>query len=257
MHVCDCYVCVTGVPIRPLPEDFDSLPIFGQTKNPSNEDGTVTLPIADSEPKTSVSNVSVNFDNEDDAGNIAELFIALGNVFGPELAADFLFAMATCPPDEQIKLEIGSEKRDGSTRKYDPASDVRQWHEATGDKKYSEVDQDGKDALIALRRTMIAEEEAEIWDELTFLSEGSGRASMEKLAKELADMLYVVYGTADLLEINLPAVFQLVHANNLTKVNPATGQVNRRNDGKIEKPKGFHELTVEEIQAVLDGLRAL
>jgi predicted HAD superfamily Cof-like phosphohydrolase len=64
----------------------------------------------------------------------------------------------------------------------------------------------------------------------------------EALAKELADVLYVVYGTADLLEIPLEAVFTEVHRSNMSKV--VAGEVIRREDGKILKPDSYREADV-------------
>jgi predicted HAD superfamily Cof-like phosphohydrolase len=139
-----------------------------------------------------------------------------------------------------------------------------QWHRAVGEKPFIERDDAGRDDLIALRSTLIAEEvqetleallnyrKAQIMDDHFEANPGLGVTGLhvveaprwyEALAKELADVLYIVYGTADLLEIPLEAVFAEVHRSNMSKVGP-DGQVIRREDGKILKPDTYREADV-------------
>lgn len=70
------------------------------------------------------------------------------------------------------------------------------------------------------------------------------KPDLKKVAKELADLEYVVAGTN--LEFGLPAdeIFQAVHVNNMTKV---SGPV--RDDGKRLKPEGY---TPVDIGIILD-----
>lgn len=68
------------------------------------------------------------------------------------------------------------------------------------------------------RFALIEEESNEALDELDRIANGSPLASLEKLAKELADVLYVTYGTAEYFGIPLEQVFQEVHRSNLTKL---------------------------------------
>jgi predicted HAD superfamily Cof-like phosphohydrolase len=141
---------------------------------------------------------------------------------------------------------------------------VRQWHKAVGEKKFVDRDDAGRDDLIALRSTLIAEEAQEVLEALQNYAvtkvmddhfEAHPETALfgpphfveaphryEALAKELADLLYVVYGTADLLEIPLEAVFAEVHRSNMSKV--VNGQVIRREDGKILKPDNYREADV-------------
>jgi predicted HAD superfamily Cof-like phosphohydrolase len=139
-----------------------------------------------------------------------------------------------------------------------------QWHRAVGEKPFIECDDAGRDDLIALRSTLITEEvqealeallnyrKAQIMDEhfeahpesaVTGLHVVEGPRWYEALAKELADVLYVVYGTAQLLDIPLESVFAEVHRSNMSKVGP-DGQVIRREDGKILKPGTYREADV-------------
>ncbi len=60
----------------------------------------------------------------------------------------------------------------------------------------------------------------------------------EDLAKELADLLYVVYGTAEELGIPLEEVFKAVHDSNMSKV-WSDGTVKRNDFGKILKPDTY------------------
>ncbi|WP_084960109.1 MazG nucleotide pyrophosphohydrolase domain-containing protein [Thermoactinospora rubra] len=126
----------------------------------------------------------------------------------------------------------------------DPMEALARWHAATDD---------GSPVDLRLRLALIEEECAEVRSEL--LAAIEGRGSLPRLAKELADLLYVVYGTADRLGIPLDRVFQLVHEANMRKVDPRTGRVERRADGKVLKPEGFRDVSLEEIEAVVRAAR--
>jgi len=58
-------------------------------------------------------------------------------------------------------------------------------------------------------------------------------------ADALVDIWYYSLNCAAKKGINLSSVFDLVHAANMRKVNPATGMCVKRADGKIEKPAGW------------------
>jgi hypothetical protein len=66
------------------------------------------------------------------------------------------------------------------------------------------------------------------------------------LAKELADLIYVIYGTAEELQIPLEEVFKAVHQNNMQKIWP-DGEVHYNEFGKILKPPGFVPLDVSAL----------
>ncbi|MFE2099533.1 hypothetical protein [Streptomyces sp. NPDC059468] len=152
-----------------------------------------------------------------------------------------------------------------NTRPHRPMAALRQWHQAVGEKKFIERDGEGRDALIALRYALIVEEAQETLEALLDYAKAKifddhaeahpettlfgpphfieAPRRYEALAKELADLLYVVYGTADLLEIPLEAVFAEVHRSNMSKVSP-DGKVSRREDGKVLKPDTYREADV-------------
>jgi len=58
-------------------------------------------------------------------------------------------------------------------------------------------------------------------------------------ADALVDIWYYSLNCAAKKGINLSTVFNMVHAANMSKVNPVTGKCVRRGDGKIEKPAGW------------------
>lgn len=60
----------------------------------------------------------------------------------------------------------------------------------------------------------------------------------QHVAKELADLLYVVYGTAVCLGIDLDKVFDEVHKSNLSKLDN-DGLPVRREDGKVTKGPNY------------------
>lgn len=74
--------------------------------------------------------------------------------------------------------------------------------------------------LIQLRVRLIKEEYNEVIAALKQLSEcpeEGVKAARENLLKELADLLYVVAGTAENLHLDLDTAFMRVHASNMTK----------------------------------------
>lgn len=139
-----------------------------------------------------------------------------------------------------------------NTHPHRPMDALKQWHQAVGEQSFEARDEQGRDDLIALRSELIEEETQEVLEALLsyrvagLIDEALGGepgAKLEELAKELADLLYVVYGTADLLGIPLEAVFRSVHESNMTKVGP-DGEVVRREDGKVLKPDSYRPADV-------------
>jgi predicted HAD superfamily Cof-like phosphohydrolase len=92
-------------------------------------------------------------------------------------------------------------------------------------------------ATCALRVSLIQEECAE-------LCEALGQRDIEAIAKELADLLYVVYGTAVSCGIDMAPVFQEVHRSNMSKVGG-----HKRADGKWVKPPDYSPARLQSILA--------
>lgn len=124
---------------------------------------------------------------------------------------------------------------------YEPQNMVKEFHDtfAPDNRNHRLLDQ------IARREHLIEEEFYEVRDALNYLERtyfGETSSDMleatEELAKELADLLYVVYGTADELGIPLQAVFETVHYSNMAKVWD-DGTVHRNEYGKVIKPPTY------------------
>jgi predicted HAD superfamily Cof-like phosphohydrolase len=58
-------------------------------------------------------------------------------------------------------------------------------------------------------------------------------------ADAVIDLIVVLIGYAHSRGWPLAALWDEVHASNMAKIDPATGQVRRREDGKILKPDGW------------------
>lgn len=89
----------------------------------------------------------------------------------------------------------------------------------------------------ALRNRLILEEVGEMQKELFGWDK-------KKLAKELADLLYVVYGTAATYGIPIDEVFNRVHESNMSKLG-TDGKPVYRDDGKVLKGPNYKEPDME------------
>lgn len=81
-----------------------------------------------------------------------------------------------------------------------------------------------------------------IREEFQELEEALAKEDTVAVAKELADLLYVVYGTAVSCGIDMEGVFQEVHRSNMSKVGGY-----KRPDGKWVKPSGYSPADLEPI----------
>ncbi|MBK9307479.1 MAG: hypothetical protein IPM58_10425 [Nitrospira sp.] len=97
------------------------------------------------------------------------------------------------------------------------------------------VPTDLNDDTKHLRVRLIQEE----FDELT---EAMATENLAAVAKELADLLYVTYGTAVSYGIDMEPVFQEVHRSNLSKVGGY-----KRADGKWVKPPTYSPADINPI----------
>ncbi|GAA0916922.1 MazG nucleotide pyrophosphohydrolase domain-containing protein [Streptomyces thermoalcalitolerans] len=111
-----------------------------------------------------------------------------------------------------------------------PADLVREFHRAFGLDVRSRPTR-VPPALAAHRRDLLAEEAAEA-------AEVSVDGPLDRLAHELADVVYVAYGTALVHGIDLDEVIAEIHRSNMTKLGP-DGRVVRRADGKVLKGEHY------------------
>jgi len=91
---------------------------------------------------------------------------------------------------------------------------------------------------LDLRIQLIEEEVDELFD-------GVDRRDMVNVAKELVDILYVVYGMGNALGIDLDNCFQEVHASNMSKLED--GKVLYSETGKVLKGKDYFEPELDRL----------
>ncbi|HWF58813.1 MAG TPA: MazG nucleotide pyrophosphohydrolase domain-containing protein [Nitrospira sp.] len=84
-----------------------------------------------------------------------------------------------------------------------------------------------------------------IQEEFDELKEAMVTGNLAAVAKEMADLLYVTYGTAVSYGIDMEPVFQEVHRSNLSKVGGY-----KRADGKWVKPPTYSPADVQSIVEV-------
>ena len=84
-----------------------------------------------------------------------------------------------------------------------------------------------------------------IQEEFDELKESMAEGNLAALAKEMADLLYVVYGTAVSYGIDMDPVFREVHRSNLSKVGGY-----KREDGKWVKPPTYSPADIEPLLAM-------
>jgi len=99
------------------------------------------------------------------------------------------------------------------------------------------------DGTRALRERLIHEEFEE-------LKEAMAKDDLVGIAKEMADLLYVVFGTAVSYGIDMEPVFREVHRSNMTKVGGY-----KREDGKWVKPATYSPAAIEPILAEQSAVR--
>src|SRR5690606_38405312 len=117
---------------------------------------------------------------------------------------------------------------------YRPSVLVREFHDAFG------VERGVTDQNRELRARLIAEEAQEAVDALK-----AEPLDREAVAKELADLLVVTYGTADVLGFALVEAFRREYDSNMSKLGP-DGSVIRRDDGKVIKCPYYREPDMSE-----------
>ena len=95
-------------------------------------------------------------------------------------------------------------------------------------------------SLLKLRAELISEEAEEVIAE--FEADELDKAA---LTKELADLLYVVYGAAVTFGLPLDIVFNRVHASNMSKL--LDGKPLKREDGKVLKGPNYQPPKLDDL----------
>lgn len=132
---------------------------------------------------------------------------------------------------------------------YHPMNDLNEFHETFA----PDQREDDMYEKIQRRLNLIGEEYDEVVEALDFLervelgyTSYQIKEAMVEVASELADLLYVVYGTAEELGINLEAVFNAIHRANMSKVWD-DGTVHRNEFGKVIKPPNFVKADIRKV----------
>ncbi|WP_326755056.1 hypothetical protein OH738_11000 [Streptomyces hirsutus] len=119
-----------------------------------------------------------------------------------------------------------------------PADLVREFHHAFG-LDARETPTEVSPELAAHRGDLLAEEAAEV-------AEVAVHGPLDRLAHELADVVYVAYGTALVHGIDLDTVISEIHRANMSKRGPG-GEIARRFDGKVLKGDHYEAPDVSRV----------
>ena len=113
-------------------------------------------------------------------------------------------------------------------------ADVRAFHEKFGCFVGRRPEFPGREAY-ELRRSLVREEYYE-------LSDAMEADDIPQVADAMADLIYVVLGTAIAYGIDLRPIFAAIHAANMAKIGGA-----KRDDGKILKPAGWKHPDIAQL----------
>lgn len=120
------------------------------------------------------------------------------------------------------------------------ASDcVREFHIAFGHPVADKPGIPEDKELVMLRERLIEEESREVID-------ACWQGNLANIAKELADLIYVIQGMALVYGIPLDEVFEAVHRSNMSKLDE-NGNVLYREDGKVLKGPNYEPPNIQEI----------
>lgn len=132
---------------------------------------------------------------------------------------------------------------------YNPMKSLREFHETFAP---DQREDDYWDKLTR-RGNLISEEFDEVMEAIQWgerVEAGRAVADREEvlveIAAELADLLYVVYGTAEELGIPLDKVFNAIHQANMRKVWD-DGTVHRNDYGKVIKPPNHEKADIRKV----------
>lgn len=122
-----------------------------------------------------------------------------------------------------------------------PLAIVREFHERFGVPVVDSPKLPDLDRAL-LRYQLITEEYEEF-------REASANRNLIEVADSLADMVYVIYGTALEYGIDLDRVLDEVHRSNMSKV-WSDGSIHYRGDGKVLKPPTYSKADIAGVLGV-------
>lgn len=114
-----------------------------------------------------------------------------------------------------------------------PFNDVEKFLNAVGQVP-PEAPTDRETATSSLYKRLIREEVTEFW-------EAEAASDDTEMLDACFDMIWVIVGYARSRGWDMDAAWVEGAASNLSKIDPETGLVRRREDGKILKPEGWAE----------------
>jgi predicted HAD superfamily Cof-like phosphohydrolase len=110
-------------------------------------------------------------------------------------------------------------------------------------REYAEVSQ--QEGTEELYQELIAEESDELNNEIWHNLCGCGIPVNE--LKEMADLIYVLYGYARVKGYNLDKAVERVHQNNMGRMYQPDGTILRRDDGKVLKNKDYPKVELGDL----------
>jgi predicted HAD superfamily Cof-like phosphohydrolase len=95
----------------------------------------------------------------------------------------------------------------------------------------------------------LMEEEFEEWEyeQVYAKYEEGSKYKPELELKELADLLYVIYGYANARGWDVEEALKRVHENNMGRMRQPDGSIKRREDGKIIKNPDYPKVSLEDL----------
>lgn len=124
---------------------------------------------------------------------------------------------------------------------YNPQDLVRQFHDADP----QHLEGMSFEEILICRLTLIREEYKETIDALLDYAQHPNDLNLAALAKEIADLHYVLHGTEDVLGIPGKQVFKAVHKSNMSK--RIKGAFQKRADGKVLKGPNYKKPNVLKV----------
>lgn len=119
-------------------------------------------------------------------------------------------------------------------------ADVRAFHKGTGSRLQSSPSIPEDPAWRRMLWRLVDEEYRELRDAVI-------DRDITQIAKEGADLVYVVVGLMVAYGIPFDRVWDEVQRSNMAKIDPVTGTVHRRTDGKTIKPPGWTAPDIDKI----------
>lgn len=128
------------------------------------------------------------------------------------------------------------------------------------DNGYKDPEIQNRDRVL-LRGKLMLEELLEVFDELGLEigfaenlqlivlhqpKAATFKINKAKVAKELADLLYVTYGSGDTMDIPMDEVYREVHRSNMSKLG-ADGKPVYREDGKVLKGSQYEPANIDRV----------